>query len=145
MSRVRIAILLIALSAPAVAQTSVDDKAAAMIAKAKQLTAIDGNGCLRAEEEDIIVVCGEGEDNKSQRIFTERRADEDRIRRGEASATRGVNCIGDYPQCAHRLHKLVGTGFGKVPPPATPLEEVYRGLPEPDMVVPEGSGGQGGG
>jgi hypothetical protein len=33
--------------------------------------------------------------------------------------------------------KGVGVGFGYVPPPAIPLEEVLRGLPEPDMVVLE--------
>ena len=27
--------------------------------------------------------------------------------------------------------------FGYVPPPAIPLEEVLKGLPEPDMVIPE--------
>ncbi|WP_281346991.1 hypothetical protein [Sphingorhabdus lacus] len=33
--------------------------------------------------------------------------------------------------------KGVGVGFGYVPPPAIPLEEVLRGLPEPDMILRE--------
>jgi hypothetical protein len=34
--------------------------------------------------------------------------------------------------------KGVGMGFGYVPPVAIPLEEVLKGLPEPDMIVTDG-------
>lgn len=34
--------------------------------------------------------------------------------------------------------KGVGRGFGYVPPVAIPLEEVLKGLPEPDMIVTDG-------
>jgi len=34
--------------------------------------------------------------------------------------------------------KGVSTSFGYVPPVAIPLEEVPKGLPEPDMIVTDG-------
>ncbi|MGL5839452.1 MAG: hypothetical protein ACRCY3_13215 [Sphingorhabdus sp.] len=141
MSRASIVFLLLSSAAAAHAQEGPDDRMPALLAEAKKLTAIDKNGCLRSQE-DIIIVCGENEENRNQRVFQDRTADEDRIRRGEASTTKAARCIGTYPQCPHRLHKLVGTAFGKAPEPAIPLEEVYRGLPDPEMVVPEGSGGE---
>jgi hypothetical protein len=140
MSRVSVALFLFLIADTARAEDAGGSKAEAVIAKAKKLTAVDKNGCLRPEDESVIIVCGEGEDNQSQRIFKDGPVDEDRIRRGEASTTKAAQCIGDYPRCPHRLQKVYSVGFGKVPPPAIPLEEVYRGLPEPDMVVQAGSG-----
>ena len=45
--------------------------------------------------------------------------------------------------CCSPIPKLpagASASFGYVPPPVIPLEEVYRGLPEPDMIVQEGDG-----
>ena len=110
-----------------------------MIAKAKALTALDRNGCLKSPEPDIIVVCGESDDNRSQRVF-ERVVDPNHRVAGDAvSSDRAAECIAGTG-CVPRMKGGVKMGFGYVPPPAIPLEDVYRGLPEPDMVVIEGSG-----
>ncbi len=119
------------------AQSLTDAQLAAIIKKQRQTISIDSNGCLRDpnDDGDTIIVCGESDDNKSQKL-TAGTVDNDRIRRGEAiSTTKAASCIGAYPACAHRLKKVIGIGFGKVPPPAIPLEEIYRGLPEPEDVV----------
>lgn len=136
MSRLLVAILALSANA-ATAQPTGDDEIAAQIEKARRLVAVDEEGCIKYPQADEIVVCGENPDNKSQRVFTERGPpDENRIRPGEAvSATKAASCIGDYPKCAHRLQKIIGVPFGYVPPPAIPLEEVLKGLPEPDMIV----------
>ncbi len=126
---------------PAVAQPSTtEDGVAASIERARKLVAVDDEGCVKYPQNTEIVVCGENPDNKSQRIFRDRGApDENRIRTGEAvSATKAASCIGDYPKCSHRLQKIIGGPFGYVPPPAIPLEDVLKGLPEPDMIVGSG-------
>ena len=140
MSRLLVAVFAFSASS-ASAQQSSDAEIAAQIEKARRLVAVDAEGCVKYPQNDEIVVCGENPDNKSQRIFTDRGPpDENRIRPGEAvSATKAAACIGDYPKCTHRLQKIIGVPFGYVPPPAIPLEEVLKGLPEPDMIVPEGS------
>ena len=124
--------------ASTVAQPSTtEDGVAASIERVRKLVAVDEEGCVKYPQNTEIVVCGENPDNKSQRIFRDRGApDENRIRTGEAvSATKAASCIGDYPKCSHRLQKIIGVPFGYVPPPAIPLEEVLKGLPEPDMIV----------
>lgn len=128
-------------AADAVQITPSDDEVAAQIERARRMVAVDEDGCVEYPSSDEIVVCGQNPDNKSQRVFRDAGPpDENRIRRGEAvSATKAASCIGDYPKCSHRLQKIIGVPFGNVPPPAIPLEEVLKGLPEPDMVVPEGS------
>jgi hypothetical protein len=64
--------------------------------------------------------------------------DEDRIRRGEAiSSKRAAACLRGDTNCKIYM-KGVSMGFGYVPPPAIPLEEVLKGLPEPDMIVTDG-------
>jgi hypothetical protein len=122
------------------AQQLTDAGIAAQIEKARRLVAVDAEGCVKYPQNDEIVVCGENADNKNQRAFRDRtEINNDRIRPGEAvSATKAADCIGDYPKCTHRLQKIVGVGFGYVPPPAIPLEEVLKGLPEPDMIVTNG-------
>jgi hypothetical protein len=137
----RLLVAAFALSASAIdAQPLSDDEIAAQIEKARRLVAVDAEGCVKYPQSDEIVVCGENPDNKSQRIFTDRgESDENRLRRGEAiSGRRAAECLTGDSMCK-RYMKGVGIGFGYVPPPAIPLEEVLKGLPEPDMIVPEGS------
>ena len=108
-----------------------------MITASKRLTAADKNGCLKPEDDTIIVVCGEGEDTRRQRVFKGGAVDPDRIIRGEAVSTeRAAACVAGTG-CIPPFTGGVQVAFGYVPPPAIPLEEVLKGLPEPDMVVPE--------
>lgn len=142
MSRLLVALFLMPmLAASAVAQTfSNEDAIAGSIERARKLVAVDEEGCVKYPQNDDIVVCGENPDNKSQRVFRDRGApDEDRIRTGEAiSSKRAAACLRGDNMCKIYM-KGVGMGFGYVPPPAIPLEEVLKGLPEPDMVVQEGT------
>lgn len=109
------------------------------IERARRLVAVDQDGCLKYPTTNEIVVCGENPDNKSQRLFRNAQGtDEDRIRRGEAVASkRAAACLRGDTMCKIYM-KGVGMGFGYVPPVAIPLEEVLKGLPEPDMIVTEG-------
>ncbi|MFN3453158.1 MAG: hypothetical protein ACK4ZE_13475 [Sphingorhabdus sp.] len=145
MSRLLVALFLMpVLAASAVAQTfSHEDAIAGSIERARKLVAVDEEGCVKYPQNDDIVVCGENPDNKSQRVFRDRGApDEDRIRTGEAiSSKRAAACLRGDNMCKIYM-KGVGMGFGYVPPPAIPLEEVLKGLPEPDMVVQEGTSPQ---
>jgi hypothetical protein len=148
MSRLLILPLLLICSA-ADAQSLSDAELAEMIAKQRRTVSIDADGCLKNpnDEDDVIVVCGEPEENRRQKLPPQS-AGNDRIRRGEAVSTTKA-AAKDNRNCG-----VIGAGlgcitlpknnmrFGSVPPPAIPLEEVYRGLPEPDMVVTEGSAQQ---
>lgn len=128
------------------AQSLTDAQLAAIIKKQRQTISIDSNGCLRDPNDDggTIIVCGEGEDNKRQKLPV-KTADNDRIRRGEgisstkAAAKDNRNCgvIGAGLGCIELPKNYIPGGFGSVPPPAIPLEEIYRGLPEPEDVVVE--------
>jgi hypothetical protein len=142
MSRLLVALFLPGVMlGPAAAQTSRDaNDISEQIERARKLVAVDEEGCVKYPQNDEIVVCGENPDNKSQRVFRDRGApDEDRIRTGEAiSSKRAAACMRGDNMCKIYM-KGVGMGFGYVPPPAIPLEEVLKGLPEPDMVVQEGT------
>jgi hypothetical protein len=121
------------LASPAEAQSPPDPAVAAILENGKRLTTIDKKRCPQPIEGEEIVVCAD-----DQRVFKDGPSNEDRIRPGESiSATRAAECIGSYPACAHRLHQLVGTKFGNVPPPAIPFAEFMKDLPEPDLIVPE--------
>jgi hypothetical protein len=142
LSRLLIAIfILMAAATQAAAQTALraDDSAAAQIERARRMVAVDADGCVKYRRNDEIVVCGENPDNKSQRIFRDTHGtDEDRIRRREAiSSKRAAACLRSDTNCKIYM-KGVGLGFGYVPPIAIPLEEVLKGLPEPDMIVTDG-------
>jgi hypothetical protein len=129
--------LLLASAAPA--QSNSDPEITAIIENARQLVAVDAQGCLKYPKNGEIIVCGENPDNKNQRIFADRSLpDEDRIRGGEAISTkRAAACLSTDSMC--KIYPNIGgMGFGYVPPPAIPLEEVLRGLPEPDMIVTNG-------
>lgn len=134
MSRLLVAAL--ALSASAVfAQTTSDAEIAAQIEKARRLVAVDAEGCVKFPQSDEIVVCGENPDNKTQRVFTDRGpSDENRIRPGEAVSQVRAACCSPIP----KLPPFWTSSFGSVPQPAIPLDEVLKGLPEPDMIVTDG-------
>jgi hypothetical protein len=137
----RLLVSVVALSASAVsAQPMSDDEIAEQIEIARRLVAVDAEGCVKYPATDEIVVCGENTDNKSQRIFRDAQGtDEDRIRRGEAiSSKRAAACLRGDTMCKIYM-RGVGIGFGYVPPVAIPLEEVLKGLPEPDMIVTDGA------
>lgn len=137
MSRLLVAALVISAS-PVAAQRLNDEEIAAQIENARRLVAVDAEGCVKYPQNDEIVVCGETPDNKSQRAFQKSELDENRLRRGEAmSSRRAAECLTGDTMCK-RYMKGVGIGFGYVPPPAIPLEEVLKGLPEPEMIVTDG-------
>ena len=141
MSRLLVAILSAAVTAPPVFSQQTADVAdvAAQIERARRLVAVDADGCVKYPQKDEIVVCGENPDNKSQRVFRDAGdVDEDRIRAGEAiSSKRAAACIRGDSMCKIYM-KGVGMGFGYVPPPAIPLDEVLKGLPQPEMIVRDG-------
>jgi hypothetical protein len=134
----RLLVAAFALSASAVAaQPANDDEIAAQIEKARRLVAVDAEGCVKYPQNDEIVVCGENSENKRQKLDPGP-VDNDRIRRGEAVSTeRAAGCVYGDKLCRTPLSG--GTPFGYVPPVALDYFEVMKGLPEPDMVVPEGS------
>ena len=135
----RLLIIACAFSATATfAQSEPENDVAAQIEKARRLVAVDKDGCVKYPQSDEIVVCGENPDDASQRIFKGTQEDDEmRLRRGEAVSTRrAAACLTGDSMCKIYM-KGVGLGFGYVPPPAIPLEEVLRGLPEPDMIVSE--------
>ena len=138
MSRLLIAAFaLLASAQSAPAQQVSDADMQAQIEKARRLVAVDAEGCVKYPQNDEIVVCGENPENKRQRLDPEP-ADDDRIRRGEAVSTeRAAGCT--YGDTLCRTPPSGGTPFGYVPPVALDYFEVMKGLPEPDMVVPEGS------
>jgi hypothetical protein len=121
------------------AQTANTQSPEAMIERSKKLTAVDKNGCLKPEDPKEIVVCGEPEETKKQRVFKDEGGTGPNDPNFAARNRRAAACI-PGTGCILPMSGGVGIGFGKVPPPAIPLEEVYRGLPEPDMIVPEGEG-----
>lgn len=136
----RLLVAAVALSASVVsAQPMSDDEIAEQIEKARRLVAVDAEGCVKYPKTDEIVVCGENPDNKRLRLFRDAQGtDEDRIRRGEAiSSKRAAACLRGDTNCKIYM-KGVSMGFGYVPPVAIPLEEVLKGLPEPDMIVTDG-------
>lgn len=140
MSRVAIMLYVISLflsGDPVSAETEKPVHGPEMIARSKKLTAMDRNGCLKPDDDPVIVVCGESEDTKSQRIFRNQRSDP-RFPNSAAQNERAAACIAGTG-CVRQMQGGVKMGFGSVPPPAIPLEEVLRGLPEPDQIVAEDS------
>ena len=132
----RLLVAAVALSASVVsAQPVSDDEIAEQIEKARRLVAVDAEGCVKYPQNEEIGVCGENPDNKSQRIFTDRGPpDENRIRPGEAVSQVRAACCSPIP----KIPPFWTSSFGYVPPVAIPLEEVLKGLPEPDMIVTDG-------
>lgn len=136
MSRLLVAAFALS-AAAAFAQPLSDEEIAAQIEKARRLVAVDAEGCVKYPQSDEIVVCGENSENKRQKLDPGP-VDNDRIRRGEAVSTeRAAGCV--YGDNLCRTPLSGGMPFGYVPPVALDYFEVMKGLPEPDMVVPEGS------
>jgi hypothetical protein len=134
MSRLLVAAMTLSASVVS-AQPLSDDEIAEQIEKARRLVAVDAEGCVKYPASDEIVVCGENPDNKRQRMFTDRGPpDENRIRPGEAVSQLRAACCSPIP----KIPPFWTSSFGYVPPPAIPLEEVLKGLPEPDMIVTDG-------
>ena len=134
MSRLLVAALALSTSVVS-AQPVRDEEIAEQIEKARRLVAVDAEGCVKYPQNEEIVVCGENPDNKSQRIFTDRGPpDENRIRPGEAVSQVRAACCSPIP----KIPPFSTSSFGYVPPVAIPLEEVLKGLPEPDMIVTDG-------
>jgi hypothetical protein len=134
MSRLLVAAMTLSASVVS-AQPLSDDEIAEQIEKARRIIAVDEDGCVKYPATDEIVVCGENPDNKSQRMFTDRGPpDENRIRPGEAVSQLRAACCSPIP----KIPPFWTSSFGYVPPPAIPLEEVLKGLPEPDMIVTDG-------
>ena len=132
----RLLVAAVALSASVVsAQPLSDDEIAEQIEKARRLVAVDAEGCVKYPKTDEIVVCGENPDNKRLRLLMDRGPpDENRIRPGEAVSQVRAACCSPIP----KIPPFWTSSFGYVPPPAIPLEEVLKGLPEPDMIVTDG-------
>ncbi len=136
MSRLLVAVFAFSASAVSAQQVS-DAEIAAQIEKARRLVAVDAEGCVKYPQNDEIVVCGENSENKRQKLDLAP-VDNDRIRRGEAVSTeRAAGCAYGDKLC--RTPPSGGTPFGYVPPVALDYFEVMKGLPDPDMIVPEGS------
>ena len=136
MSRLLVAVFAFSASAVSAQQVS-DAEIAAQIEKARRLVAVDAEGCVKYPQNDEIVVCGENPENKRQKLDPGP-VDNDRIRRGEAvSSGRAAGCAYGDKLC--RTPPSGGTPFGYVPPVALDYFEVMKGLPEPDMIVPDGS------
>ncbi len=140
MSRLLIALLVFApISAHAQPQKITDAQITVMIEKQRRMVALDADGCERYIEEDIIVVCGRDEEKERQRTG-DKTINNDRIRVGEGyDATKAARCLPGDKNCRIALPASWGAKFGKVPPIAIPLEEILRGLPEPNMIFPEGT------
>lgn len=144
MSRLLAAIFLVFILVPATAIAQQMSKAeiAAMIETQRRQVALDADGCPKypkEDDEDVIVVCGEGDENRGQKVPSDA-YDPDKIHQGQAVSTkRAGQCIGQFPQCTHKLQEIWGTGFGYVKPMAVDWDETMKGLPEPDMVVAEGT------
>jgi hypothetical protein len=141
MSRLLVLPLLLIVSdvTAAGAQPLSDADRAALIDKQHRTVALDGDGCPKYPENDVIVVCGTPQEVRDRKLFQNGVA-ADRIRRGEAiSTTRAAQR--DRSACA-----VIGSGlgciqlpenhvsFGSVPEPAIPLEEVMKGLAPQDLV-----------
>ena len=134
MSRLLVTALLTALclSSPANAQQLSEVEIAAQIEKARRLVAVDAEGCVKYPAGDEIVVCGTSDENSRNKL-DRGPVDENRIRRGEAVSTVRAACCSPIL----KLKPLVTTAFGYVPPVALDYHELMKGLPEPDMVVPD--------
>jgi hypothetical protein len=88
--------------------------------------------CPEPVEGEEIVVCAVVDSGADQQIF-ERPPEQSSSSKNAAAAA----CI---PGTGCQQPLTGGRSFGSRRPPAIPIEEVYAGLPEPEDVVPEGSG-----
>jgi hypothetical protein len=87
--------------------------------------------CPEPVEGEEIVVCAEIDNGEDQLIFGDQR------KRESSGASQNANAAACIAGTGCRIPPTGGSSFGKRRPLAIPIEEVYRGLPEPDMVVPK--------
>ena len=97
------------------------------------ITVEDRKKCPEVVESDGIVVCAEIDNGEDQLIFGDQRVKESSGARTNADAAACVPGTG----CRVPPSGGVKIGFGKRRPPAILFEEVMRGLPDPEDVVPE--------
>ena len=136
MSRaVFVSLLLFASSALAQSpDTLVEDVAELVkVRSAEIITVEDGKKCPEVVESDGIVVCAEIDNGEDQLIFGDQRVEESSGARTNADAAACIPGTG----CRVPPSGGVKIGFGKRRPPVILFEEVLKGLPEPEDVVPE--------
>ena len=136
MSRAVFATLLL-FASPAFAQSP--DKTVEEVAELVQtrsteiITVEDRKKCPEAVEGDGIVVCAEIDNGEDQLIFADQRVKESSGARTNADAAACIPGTG----CRVPPSGGITIGFGKRRPPVILFEEVLKGLPEPEDVVPE--------
>lgn len=136
MSRAVFATLLL-FASPALAQSP--DKTAEQVSELVQtrsaeiITVEDRKKCPEVVESDGIVVCAEIDNGEDQLIFGDQRVEE------SSGAMTNADAAACIPGTGCRVPPSGGVtiGFGKRRPPAILFEEVLKGLPEPEDVVPE--------
>jgi hypothetical protein len=137
MSRVVLAVLLLfVLPATALAQIRQNEDVAQFVERrAAEIIKVEGTEkkCPEPEEGEDIIVCATVDNGADQLIFDDQRKTED------SGAGANANAAACVPGTGCRQPPTGGTPFGKRRPPAIPIEEVYKGLPEPENVVPESS------
>jgi hypothetical protein len=100
----------------------------ALIAQQRAEISIDEDGCLKnPDDRDAIVVCGEDEEAKRQKLPIK-------------EVVPSGHCKGGFIECGNRNRPPIpgATPFGYVKPMAYDWEKFKKGLPEPEMVVKEG-------
>ena len=136
MSRAVFATLLL-FASPALAQSPdkpIEDVADLVKTRSAEIITVeDRKKCPEVVESDGIVVCAEIDNGEDQLIFADQRLKEASGARTNADAAACIPGTG----CRVPPSGGVTIGFGKRRPPAILFEEVLRGLPEPEDVVPE--------
>jgi hypothetical protein len=128
-----VVLALILMSSPVSAQPAQQEPLPGNVAKrsAEIVKIQEEKKCPEPVEGEGIVVCGEVDNGEDQLVFEDQRVKE------SSGASKNANAAACIPGTGCRTPLSGGRSFGKRRPPAIPLEEVYRGLPEPDMVVTE--------
>ena len=136
MSRAVFATLLLVAS-PAFAQspdTTAEEVAELVQTRSAEIITVEnGKKCPEVVESDGIVVCAEIDNGEDQLIFADQRVEESSGARTNADAAACIPGTG----CRVPPSGGVTIGFGKRRPPVILFEEVLKGLPEPEDVVPE--------
>lgn len=105
------------------------------IEKQRRGVALDEFGCTKYVDDGEIIVCGPDAERARQRVGPP--VGEKGPKRKASAAVRAAGCMPGDRIC--RDPPTGGKPFGYVPPYPPDYREVMKGLPEPDMVVQEGS------